>query len=55
MAHLFIFGLGYSAKRIKRSLECLGWTVEATGSEADIAFDDKAADLGADHLQTITR
>ena len=43
MAHLFIFGLGYSAKRIKRSLECSGWTVEATGSEAGIAFNDEAA------------
>ncbi len=43
MAHLFIFGLGYSAKRIKRSLERIGWTVEATGSEADIAFNDEAA------------
>lgn len=43
MAYLFIFGLGYSAKRIKRSLERLGWRVEATGSEADIAFDDEAA------------
>jgi nucleoside-diphosphate-sugar epimerase len=43
MAHLFIFGLGYSAKRIKRSLERLRWTVEATGSEGEIAFDDEAA------------
>lgn len=43
MAHLFIFGLGYSAKRIKRSLECAGWTVEATGNDGGIAFDDEAA------------
>jgi nucleoside-diphosphate-sugar epimerase len=43
MAHLFIFGLGYSAKRIKRSLERVGWTVEATGSEVGIAFDDEAS------------
>jgi nucleoside-diphosphate-sugar epimerase len=42
MPHLFIFGLGYSAKRIKRSLERLGWTVEATGSDGGIAFDDAA-------------
>ena len=42
MAHLFIFGLGYSAKRIKRSLECLGWTVEASGSAGNVAFDDDA-------------
>jgi nucleoside-diphosphate-sugar epimerase len=47
VAHLFIFGLGYSAKRIKRSLERAGWTVEATGSEADIAFADEAAVRGA--------
>nr|WP_166178463.1 SDR family NAD(P)-dependent oxidoreductase [Altererythrobacter segetis] len=43
MAHLFIFGLGYSAKRIKRSLERMGWSVEASGSEADIDFADDAA------------
>ena len=43
MAHLFIFGLGYSAKRIKRSLERVGWTVGATGSEGDLAFEDDAA------------
>jgi nucleoside-diphosphate-sugar epimerase len=43
MAHLFIFGLGYSAKRIKRSLEDLGWQVAATGSDGDIAFENDAA------------
>lgn len=43
MPHLFIFGLGYSAKRIKRSLERVGWRVEATGSEAGIAFADEPA------------
>jgi len=43
MAHLFIFGLGYSAKRIKRSLERLGWTVSGTGRDGEIAFDDEAA------------
>lgn len=47
MPHLFIFGLGYSAKRIKRSLERVGWSVEATGSEGDIAFADDAAVRGA--------
>jgi hypothetical protein len=40
MPHLFIFGLGYSAKRIKRSLECIGWTVEATGRDGNMTFDD---------------
>jgi nucleoside-diphosphate-sugar epimerase len=43
MPHLFIFGLGYSAKRIKRSLERIGWAVEATGSGADLAFADEVA------------
>jgi nucleoside-diphosphate-sugar epimerase len=43
MAHLFIFGLGYSAKRIKHSLERLGWRVEATGGDSGLAFDDEPA------------
>ena len=47
MAHLFIFGLGYSAKRIKRSLESIGWTVEGTGREGDVAFENEAAVRGA--------
>jgi hypothetical protein len=38
---MFIFGLGYSAKRIKRSIEGLGWTVEATGQDGAMAFDDE--------------
>jgi nucleoside-diphosphate-sugar epimerase len=43
MPHMFIFGLGYSAKRIKRSLEGVGWTVSATGHEGNLAFDDDEA------------
>jgi nucleoside-diphosphate-sugar epimerase len=43
MAQMFIFGLGYSAKRIKRSLESIGWSVAASGSEGNVAFDDDAA------------
>jgi nucleoside-diphosphate-sugar epimerase len=43
MAHLFIFGLGYSAKRIKRSLERLGWAVSGTGQDGDLAFADDEA------------
>lgn len=43
MPHLFIFGLGYSAKRIKRSLERVGWAVAATGSEGNLAFGDDDA------------
>lgn len=42
MAHLFIFGLGYSARHVKRALEGKGWTVHATGSEGQLAFDDEA-------------
>jgi nucleoside-diphosphate-sugar epimerase len=40
MAHLFIFGLGYSAKRIRAAAEARGWRVSATGSEGEFAFDD---------------
>ena len=43
MAHLFIFGLGYSAKRIKRALEIAGWRVEASGSAGELAFEDEEA------------
>ena len=47
MPHMFIFGLGYSAKRIKRSLEGVGWTVSATGREGDFGFEDEEAVRGA--------
>ncbi len=54
MAHLFIFGLGYSAKRIRAAAEARGWLVTATGSAGEIAFDDepavKAALAAADHV-----
>ena len=43
MAHLFIFGLGYSAKRIRTAAEALGWRVTATGEAGEFAFDDEAA------------
>ena len=39
----FIFGLGYSAKRIATLLEAAGWTVTATGSEGELDFDDESA------------
>ena len=52
MAHMFIFGLGYSAKRIKRSLSGMGWSVSATGREGDLAFDDEDAVRGALALAT---
>jgi nucleoside-diphosphate-sugar epimerase len=41
VAHLFIFGLGYSAKRIRRAMEARGWRVTATGRDAELAFEDK--------------
>src|SRR5687767_9058833 len=43
MAHLFIFGLGYSAKRIRAAVEALGWRVTATGDDGELRFDDEAA------------
>ena len=42
MAHLFIFGLGYSAKRIRTAMEALGWRVTATGSDGELDFADQA-------------
>ena len=50
MPHLFIFGLGYSAKRIRAATEAFGWRVTATGSEGELDFTDEApvrAALGA--------
>ncbi|MFN3863189.1 MAG: SDR family NAD(P)-dependent oxidoreductase [Erythrobacter sp.] len=43
MAHLLIFGLGYTAARIKAGVQARGWKVRATGSAGDIAFADRAA------------
>lgn len=42
MPHLFIFGLGYSAKRIRQAVEARGWRVTATGQDAELAFEDEA-------------
>src|SRR3990170_3642082 len=50
MAHLFIFGLGYSAKRIRTATEALGWRGTATGGDGELPFEgDKRgrAALGA--------
>lgn len=47
MAHLLIFGLGYTAKRIKAAVEQHGWSVDATGSEGILDFDDREAVLSA--------
>jgi len=43
MAHLLIFGLGYTAKRIAARMEAAGWKVEATGSDGSLDFADHAA------------
>lgn len=43
MAHLFIFGLGYTASRVKRALESAGWQVTSTGSAGELDFADAAA------------
>ncbi|MDN3647013.1 SDR family NAD(P)-dependent oxidoreductase [Pontixanthobacter aestiaquae] len=43
MAHMFIFGLGYTAARIAEALRFKGWVVEATGSAGDVDFADGAA------------
>ncbi len=40
MAHLLIFGLGYTAKRIAARMEAAGWVVEATGSAGTLGFSD---------------
>ena len=43
MARLFIFGLGYTAKRIAQAASAEGFTVSATGSAGDVDFDDSEA------------
>lgn len=54
MAHLFIFGLGYTAKRIAASARAAGWQVSATGSDGDLDFACResvlAALAGATHV-----
>ena len=54
MAHLLIFGLGYTAGRIADAMRARGWQVNATGSAGDIAFADqdavRAALAGATHI-----
>lgn len=47
MAHLLIFGLGYTAKRIAAAVRELGlagdWSVDATGSAGNVDFTDRNA------------
>jgi nucleoside-diphosphate-sugar epimerase len=40
---MLIFGLGYSAKRVRDALETRGWQVSATGADAGLAFNDEPA------------
>jgi nucleoside-diphosphate-sugar epimerase len=47
MAHLLIFGLGYTAARIAAAMRGHGWQVSATGSAGDIAFADRVGVLAA--------
>lgn len=42
MAHLLIFGLGYTAKRVASAVRGKGWSVQATGSAGDLDFQDGA-------------
>jgi nucleoside-diphosphate-sugar epimerase len=41
MPRMFVFGLGYTASRIARALEALGWEVVGTGRDATLSFDDE--------------
>ncbi|WP_202392898.1 SDR family NAD(P)-dependent oxidoreductase [Alteraurantiacibacter buctensis] len=54
MAHLFIFGLGYSAQAIAALARARGWQVSATGRAGDMAFADaervRATLAGASHV-----
>ncbi len=54
MAHLFIFGLGYTAKRVAALAKSAGWHVTATGSDGDVDFSDtdsvKSALASASHV-----
>ena len=47
MAHLLIFGLGYTAGRIAAAMSAQCWQVRATGSAGDMPFADRAAVLAA--------
>ena len=52
--HLFIFGLGYSALRVRAAALARGMSVASTGATGDVAFDDQgaveAALAGATHV-----
>ena len=41
MPRFFIFGLGYTARRLAARLRADGWEVVSTGSDGDLSFDDE--------------
>ncbi len=43
MAHAFVFGLGYTGKRLAEHLRALGWEVSGTGGGSPLCFGDTAA------------
>lgn len=43
MARAFIFGLGYTGKRLAQKLTALGWDVSGTGGGSPLRFDDHTA------------
>lgn len=43
MSRLFIFGLGYTAKKLVQALTAQGWMVTATGREGSVDFADREA------------
>lgn len=51
---MFIFGLGYTAKRLANALRDAGWQVNATGSDGNVDFADddavRAGLQGANHV-----
>ncbi|MDG6080051.1 SDR family NAD(P)-dependent oxidoreductase [Erythrobacter litoralis] len=47
MPQMFIFGLGYTAKKCADALIADGWRISATGSDGDVDFGDRNAVLAA--------
>jgi nucleoside-diphosphate-sugar epimerase len=47
MTRLLVFGLGYTATRIKQAMEAQGWRVDATGSAGNLRFSDRDTVLPA--------
>ncbi|MBX7528330.1 SDR family NAD(P)-dependent oxidoreductase [Qipengyuania vesicularis] len=43
MPRLFIFGLGYTARRFAQEMRARGWHVDATGSAGNVDFADRTA------------